>query len=168
MPALPQAAIAGVRPAASVMKSAQPCLFTSTRRPSYALVKWWLYRQADSQVPSFGPSTPNPVVRRTSPHAHGSPLGWRTGSYAAASEEPLLTGFTFDHVLNGVVVGCRRDNKQLFAIRVVDNVVIEEVIHPADPRFLDYPPLPYEGAIDRDLPPSQQRRRLRVIPEPSA
>lgn len=92
----------------------------------------------------------------------------RPGAHAADSEEPLLAGFTFDHVLNGVVVGCRRDNKQLFAIKVVDNVVIEEVIRPADPRYLDYPPLPYEEAIDRDLSPRQKRRRLRVVPESSA
>ena len=49
-----------------------------------------------------------------------------------------------------MVVGCRRDNKELFGIRVRGNVVSTEVLRSADPRYSDYPPLPYEEAIDRE------------------
>jgi predicted Fe-S protein YdhL (DUF1289 family) len=45
------------------------------------------------------------------------------------------------HVLDGVVVGCRRDYKELFAIRVIENVVRTEVLRRADRRHVDYPPL---------------------------
>jgi hypothetical protein len=41
--------------------------------------------------------------------------------------------------------------------------VHEEVIRPADSRYLDLPPLPYEDAIDRNLSPRGKRRRLRSV-----
>jgi hypothetical protein len=92
------------------------------------------------------------------------------GAHASASGDPLFGRFTFDHVLDGTVVGCRRDNKELFAITVEANHVREDIIRPADPRYLDYPPLPYEEAIDRDLTPMQRRRRAergaQVLPFP--
>jgi len=47
----------------------------------------------------------------------------------------------------------------VFAIVVERNEVREEVIRRADPRYVDWPPLPYEEAIDRELPPRQRRRR---------
>lgn len=72
------------------------------------------------------------------------------GAEASMSEEEVFKDFTFDHHLEGLVIGCRRDNKQLFTIRVNDNVITQEVLRPADPRYLDYPPLPYEEVIDRD------------------
>lgn len=99
-----------------------------------------------------------------------SPVSWlrylidhflRPGAHASASPGPLFEHFTFDHVLDGTVVGCRRDNKGLSAIRVERNEVREEVIRPADPRYVDWPPLPYEAAIDRDLSPRQRRRQER-------
>lgn len=64
------------------------------------------------------------------------------------------------------MVGCRRDNKELFAIRVEDNVVTKDVITPADPRYVDWPPLAYEEAIDRE--DDVRRRRRRSLPEESA
>lgn len=76
-----------------------------------------------------------------------------------ASGHPGFEGFGFDHRLTGVVVGCRRDNKMLFAVRVVDNMVTEEVLRPADPRYVDWPPLPYEAEIDRERARSRRRRR---------
>ena len=74
----------------------------------------------------------------------------KPGAYAEGTGLPCFADFTFDHVLEGVVVGCRRDNKELFAVRVNGNVVTEEILRPADPRYLDRPPLAYELAIDRD------------------
>lgn len=78
---------------------------------------------------------------------------------AASSGHPAFGCFTFDHRCDGLVVGCRRDNKELFAIRVDDNVVSKEVLRPADPRYRDWPPLPYEEEIDRwrDRARSHQR-----------
>lgn len=85
----------------------------------------------------------------------------KPGAVASRVEDPHLAGFTFDHVLDGIVVGCRRDNKELFAIEVADNVVHTEALRRANRRYLDYPPLPYEEAIDRDLTPRQRRGRER-------
>lgn len=56
---------------------------------------------------------------------------------AEASGDTRFSGFTFDHVLNGTLVGCRRDNKELFAIRATDNVVTRTVLTRADPRYID-------------------------------
>jgi hypothetical protein len=82
---------------------------------------------------------------------------------AAAAGNPRFAHFAFDHRLNGMVVGCRRDTKELFAVRVRDNRVTEQVLRPADPRYLDYPPLPYEEQIDREAAdrPRYRRRRMR-------
>lgn len=85
---------------------------------------------------------------------------------AEARSDPRFAGFTFDHRLTGTVVGCRRDNKELFMVRVTNNRVTEKVIRPADPRYQDWPPLPYEAAIDRDRARVQRRRR--PLPEESA
>ena len=60
-----------------------------------------------------------------------------------------------------MVVGCRRDNKELFAITVTDNQVEESVLRAADPRYLDFPPLPYEAQIDRERADVKRRRRGR-------
>ena len=85
----------------------------------------------------------------------------RPAAEASYTEDEAFGEFTFDHVLEGMVVGCRRDNKEVFAITVQDNRVRQQVLRPADRRFRDYPPLPYEAAIDRDLSPQQRRRRER-------
>jgi len=88
-----------------------------------------------------------------------SPVRWleylidhflRPGAHASASNEPALRDFTFDHRCDGLVVACRRDNKELYAIRVVNNDVSEEILRPADSRYLDLPPLPYEEYADRE------------------
>ena len=86
---------------------------------------------------------------------------------AAESGHSQLAGFTFDHRLDGLVVGCRRDTKELFAIEVVDNVVTERVLRGADPRWLDLPPLPYEEAKDAERAYVARRRR-RAAAQPSA
>jgi hypothetical protein len=85
---------------------------------------------------------------------------------AHAFGDPRFEDFTFDHVLGGTLVGCRRDNKELFAIKVVDNEVSRQVMVRADPRYLDFPPLPYEAEIDREV--DDRRRRRRPLPEESS
>lgn len=89
------------------------------------------------------------------------------GAAASTSGLAAFEDFTFDHRLDGLVVGCRRDNKQLFTIRVEDNVITQEILRPADPRYLDYPPLPYEEVIDRDRAQSSRRKsrtgKLRTV-----
>lgn len=81
------------------------------------------------------------------------------GAVASTKQDPRFASFTFDHILEGMVVGCRRDTKELFAIHVRNNVVRTEVLRRADPRYRQYPPLPYEEAIDDDLTPPRRRRR---------
>jgi hypothetical protein len=85
------------------------------------------------------------------------------GAKASKSGLAIFDDFTFDHRLDGLVVGCRRDNKQLYAIRVEDSAVREEILRPADPRYLDYPPLPAEQVIDRDKRRSSRRRSSRPL-----
>lgn len=88
----------------------------------------------------------------------------RPGAYAQESGLDCFKDFTFDHHLDGIVVGCRRDNKELFAIKVEDGMVSEEILRPADRRYLDYDPLPYEEAIDRwESERSSRRRALRSV-----
>lgn len=83
----------------------------------------------------------------------------KPGARASRSGLAFFEGFTFDHVLEGMVVGCRRDNKELFAINVKNNRVTEKILRPADPRYLDFPPLPYELEIDRWEGGRRRRRR---------
>ncbi|WP_109506495.1 hypothetical protein [Nocardioides speluncae] len=97
-----------------------------------------------------------------------SPVRWmsyliehflKPGAQASRSDDPQFAGFTFDHVLDGMIVGCRRDNKELYSITVTNNRVRETVLRPSDTRYLDYPPLPYESAIDRQRADRARRRR---------
>jgi hypothetical protein len=69
----------------------------------------------------------------------GAPAGGKAGFEA----------FTCDHVLNGMVVGSRRDNRQLYAIAVSENDVEVELLWPGVPEWSDYPPLAYQREIDR-------------------
>lgn len=80
------------------------------------------------------------------------------GRHAFAQRSGLdwFTEFTFDHTLSGVVAACRRDTRELYLIRVERNLVREEALVPADARYGDADPLPYEIEIDR-----QRSRRRR-------
>lgn len=80
---------------------------------------------------------------------------------AKAAGDPRFAEFGFDHVLSGMVVGCRRDDKELFALTVRNNRVTERVLRPADPRYLDLPPLPYEAEKDREVADRPRNRRRR-------
>jgi hypothetical protein len=83
----------------------------------------------------------------------------RPGAYASASGLPQFEDFTFDHRADGIVAGCQRKDKKLFLIRVEDSVVTETILRPADPRYGDFPPLPYEAAEDRAIGRGTVRRR---------
>lgn len=96
------------------------------------------------------------------------PVRWMTylidhflkpGAEASRTGLALFEHFTFDHHLEGMVVGCRRDNKELFAIEVTDNKVREWVLRPG--LVEDWrEPLPYEIAKDRELAYRRRRRRV--------
>ncbi|MDX6301759.1 MAG: hypothetical protein QOF53_2973, partial [Nocardioidaceae bacterium] len=83
----------------------------------------------------------------------------KPGATASRTDEARFEGFTFDQVLDGMVVGCRRENKELYAIVTHKNRVTERVLRSADQRYLDRPPLAYELAIDREVADSPRRRR---------
>ena len=87
----------------------------------------------------------------------------KPGARASRSGLPAFEHFTFDHRAEGMVVGCRRDSKELFAIQVKDNRVTKKVLRPGAPELQWREPLPYEQEIDRwEL---SSRRRRRVMPE---
>lgn len=68
---------------------------------------------------------------------------------AAVQDRPGFEAFTCDHVLNGMVVGSRRDNRELFSITARENDVEVELLWPGVPEWSDYPPLRYQEEIDR-------------------
>lgn len=90
----------------------------------------------------------------------------RPGAAASRAGDTRFAAFTFDHVLDGMVVGCRRDNKQLFAVGVHENRVREEILRPGDRRLRTMPPLPYEQLVDvrRRAEPPQPGRAAVVLP----
>ena len=82
----------------------------------------------------------------------------KPGAAASRSGLPAFEHFTFDHRLDGMVVGCRRDNKELFAIQVKANRVTERVLRAGLPEHYGRPPLAYEREIDRWRASSRRRR----------
>lgn len=58
-------------------------------------------------------------------------------------------GLTFDHVLNGMVVGSRLDNGELYSITVRDNDVVTEMLWPGSPWWSSYPRLEHLAQIDK-------------------
>ena len=87
----------------------------------------------------------------------------KPGAAASKNGLPAFEHFTFDHRLDGLVIGCRRDTKELFAIEVKANRVAERVLRPGVSEFGWHEPLAYEQEIDRWE--SSSRRRRRVIPD---
>ena len=83
----------------------------------------------------------------------------RPGAEASRSGLPQFEHFTFDHALSGMVVGCRRDTKELFAITAQGSRVTSKVLRRGDPAYWNLPPLPYEEARDRWADRSRRRRR---------
>jgi hypothetical protein len=68
---------------------------------------------------------------------------------AQASEKFGFEDFTCDHFLNSMVVGSRRDNRELYSITVEENDVTVELLWPGVPEWSDYEPLAYQVAIDK-------------------
>lgn len=86
-------------------------------------------------------------------------------AWASHTDDPLFDGFTFDHVLSGIVVGCRRDTRELFTIVVCDNRVTKAVLRRGDPHPWELP-MPYE--VQKDQWGSSRRRRNRNVVAESA
>jgi len=76
-----------------------------------------------------------------------------------AARDPRFGRFSFDHRLDGMVVGCRRDTKELFVVKVTNNRVTERILRAGESRFTGYPALPYEAEIDRQQADLRRRRR---------
>jgi hypothetical protein len=83
----------------------------------------------------------------------------KPGAAAARADHPQLRDFTFDHRLDGMVVGCRRDTRELFAVTVRDNRVASQVLRRGDSVYVGQPPLAYQKANDRDRDRRSRRRR---------
>jgi len=63
---------------------------------------------------------------------------------------------TCDHVLTGMVVGSRRDTRELYSITVRDNDVEVELMWPGNPKVER---LPAPGVPGRDRPVSELGER---------
>ena len=87
----------------------------------------------------------------------------KPGALASRTGLPAFEHFTFDHRLDGMVVGCRRDNKALYAISVTNNRVTQKTLRAGIPEDFGPEPLAYERAIDRWQ--VERRRRRRVPPD---
>ena len=83
----------------------------------------------------------------------------KPGAEASKSGSSMFNDFTFDHILDGLVVGCRRDDRRTLRCRVTANVVSTEILWPADSRYVDYPPLAYGFQIDRARKSTERARR---------
>ena len=60
-----------------------------------------------------------------------------------------IDGLSCDHVLSGMVVGSRRDTRELYSITVRDNEIEVELMWPGNSKWSDYPKLAYQIEIDR-------------------
>lgn len=101
----------------------------------------------------------------------------RPDTQAKSRHDARLRGFTFDHHLDGVIVGRQRYSRELFAIRVQHNDVSEEILVPGTPgpgetgwdgRYPDDLPWLAEGeprwsSLD-DPPP--ELADLKLVPPP--
>lgn len=85
----------------------------------------------------------------------------RRGAAASRTGDVLFDRFTFDHVLAGMVVGCRRDTKELFAIHVEDNVVTKRILRSGNDRLLQRAALAYEAVLDTERKRNPRRRPRR-------
>ncbi len=92
----------------------------------------------------------------------------RPGARAETSGEPAFEHFTFDHRLAGMIVGCRRDTRELFAIEVERNAVRTRVLRRGDSSYDAFGMLPYEEQIDRERADRRRRRRRGMPDEPGA
>jgi hypothetical protein len=57
----------------------------------------------------------------------------RRDAHARTSRGSQFAGFTFDHEMNGMIVGEQGDNRELFLLRVEGNEVTTEILRRGDP-----------------------------------
>ena len=74
----------------------------------------------------------------------------RPGALARTASSGWFSDFTFDHDLNGVVVGEQGDNRELFSLTVVHGDVSRTILSrgepmPWDPGYVEAPVLPWLG-----------------------
>jgi len=124
------------------------------------------------------PWRPTPDGRRLTPSHHPAdrepePVAWlryliaellRPGASRSFRKE--LKGFSFDHHLEGMVVGCRRGSGELFAITAKNNRVRERVLRPAAASYAEprAEPRIESRAEPREEPPEDASRGAKVIP----
>lgn len=72
-----------------------------------------------------------------------------SGGKASTSGLPIFEEFSFSHRLDGLIIGCRRDTREMFALCVDDSVVRRKVLVAGDESYSGRGRLPYEEAIDR-------------------
>lgn len=93
----------------------------------------------------------------------GEPAAWlrylsahllRPRAKASLRERPQLEHFTFDHRLHGMVVGCRRETREVFAITARDGRISTKVLWAAEPPGQQGDPAPPATGRDRPRAPS--------------
>jgi hypothetical protein len=80
------------------------------------------------------------------------------GASASRSGLARFASFTFDHRLDGMVVGCRRDTRELTAITVRANRVTTRTLRAPDSRHAGRPPS-YAEQPHRERVERRRRRR---------
>jgi hypothetical protein len=80
----------------------------------------------------------------------------REGALAQESGDPQFAEFTFDHQVNGVIVGEQKDLRELFVLRVAEGEVTKSILRRPDP---DYGQPGYRGLDDRPWLPDEPRER---------
>lgn len=71
----------------------------------------------------------------------------RPGAFAEADGSFWFRGFTFDHDVNGVVVGEQGDNRELFSLTVEHGEVVRRTLRRGEPMPWD------AGYVEKDEPP---------------
>jgi hypothetical protein len=82
----------------------------------------------------------------------------KPGAAALSSGLACFSEFTFDHWVDGTLVGCRRDTGRLFAIEVRANRVRERTLMAGIDESSLWGPLPYQSSID-DARPKRRKHR---------
>jgi hypothetical protein len=76
-------------------------------------------------------------------------MGYQTDFVGYLQVEPPLNDTEIRLINGGMVVGARRDTRELYAICLQDNDLSVELLWPGNKDWSTYPPLAYQVAIDR-------------------
>jgi hypothetical protein len=82
----------------------------------------------------------------------------KPGASASSTGLSCFSEFTFDHWVDGTLVGCRRDTGRLLAIEVRANRVRERTLMAGIDESSLWGPLPCQSTID-DARPKRRKRR---------